>query len=55
MNMFKDDFIKLQSYVMDTNAKLTEVVFSIPAESMVDYRDIFVKKNEEPSDPGAGC
>lgn len=53
MNMFKDDFIKLQSYVMDTNAKLTEVVFSIPAESMVDYRDIFVKKNEEPSDPGA--
>ena len=34
----------LQSYVMDTNAKLTEVVFSIPAESMVDYRDIFIKK-----------
>lgn len=53
MSVFKDDFIKLQSYVMDTNAKLTEVVFSIPAESMVDYRDIFVKKNEEPSDPGA--
>ena len=53
MSVFKDDFIKLQSYVMDTNAKLTEVVFSIPAESMVDYRDIFVKKTEEPSDPGA--
>ena len=47
---FKDDFIKLQSYVMDTNAKLTEVVFSIPAESMVDYRDIFIKKTEEASD-----
>lgn len=47
---FKDDFIKLQSYVMDTNAKLTEVVFSIPAESMVDYRDIFVKKTEDLSE-----
>jgi hypothetical protein len=51
MVQFKDDFIKLQSYVMDTNAKLTEVVFSIPAESMVDYRDIFVKKTEDLSDP----
>jgi hypothetical protein len=48
---FKDNFIKLQSYVMDTNAKLTEVVFSIPAESMVDYRDVFVKKTEDLSEP----
>lgn len=48
---FKDEFIKLQSYVMETNAKLTEVVFSIPVESMVDYRDIFVKKSEYLSDP----
>jgi hypothetical protein len=48
---FKDNFIKLQTYVMDTNAKLTEVVFSIPAESMVDYRDVFVKKTEDLSGP----
>ena len=48
MHDFKNDFIKLQSYVMDTNAKLTEVVFSIPVESMVDYRDIFANtKNSE--------
>ena len=48
LNDFKNDFIKLQSYVMDTNAKLTEVVFSIPVESMVDYRDIFANtKNVE--------
>lgn len=43
---FKDNFIKLQTYVMDTNAKLTEVVFSIPAESMVEYRDVFVKNTD---------
>ena len=42
---FKTSFISLQSYVMETNAKLTEVVFSLPIESMVDYRDIFTKKN----------
>jgi hypothetical protein len=51
MDEFKDNFIKLQSYVMDTNAKLTEVVFSIPAESMVDYRDVFIKKTEDLSEP----
>ena len=44
---FKNSFISLQSYVMETNAKLTEVVFSLPIESMVDYRDIFTKKNVE--------
>jgi hypothetical protein len=51
IDQFKDNFIKLQSYVMDTNAKLTEVVFSIPAESMVDYRDVFIKKTEDLSEP----
>lgn len=50
INDFKNDFIKLQTYVMDTNSKLTEIVFSIPIESIVDYRDIFVKKNEENTD-----
>lgn len=48
---FKKDFMKLQTYVMDTNAKLTEVVFSMPIESMVDYRDIFVKKSEDLIEP----
>lgn len=47
INDFKNDFVKLQSYVMDTNAKLTEVVFSIPTESMVEYREIFTKKTDE--------
>ena len=47
---FKNDFMKLQTYVMDTNAKLTEVVFSIPVESMVEYRDIFTKKSDEQHD-----
>jgi hypothetical protein len=47
INDFKNDFVKLQSYVMDTNAKLTEVVFSIPIESMVEYREIFTKKTDE--------
>ena len=47
---FKNDFMKLQTYVMDTNAKLTEVVFSIPVESMVEYRDIFTKKSDDQPD-----
>tara|TARA_Y100000287_G_C14198067_1_gene343826 strand:+ start:484 stop:1245 length:762 start_codon:yes stop_codon:yes gene_type:complete len=44
---FKNDFVKLQSYVMDTNAKLTDVVFSIPTECMVEYREIFAKRTNE--------
>ena len=47
INDFKNDFVKLQSYVMDTNAKLTDVVFSIPTECMVEYREIFAKKTNE--------
>ena len=47
INDFKNDFVKLQSYVMDTNAKLTDVVFSIPTECMVEYREIFAKRTNE--------
>lgn len=47
LNDFKNDFIKLQTYVMDTNAKLTDIVFSIPTESIVEYRELFSKKTAD--------
>jgi hypothetical protein len=41
MNTMKNTILSLQSFVMETHAKLSEYVFSLPNETNADYSQIF--------------
>jgi len=45
IDTLKTNFIKLQSYVMQTNAKLSDIVFSNPGESVLEFKELFNKNN----------
>jgi hypothetical protein len=45
IDTLKTNFIKLQTYVMQTNAKLSDIVFTTSGESVVEFRDLFNKNN----------
>ena len=50
IDTLKTNFIKLQSYVMQTNAKLSDIVFSNPGESVLEFKELFNKNNNPDTD-----
>ena len=50
IDTLKTNFIKLQSYVMQTNAKLSDIVFSNPGESVLEFKELFNKNNDTETD-----
>ena len=46
MNELKNSFIRLQTYVMETNAKLSDIIFANSGESIVEFKDIFNKSDD---------
>jgi hypothetical protein len=50
IDTLKTNFIKLQSYVMQTNAKLSDIVFSNPGESVLEFKELFNKNNSSDTD-----
>ena len=50
IDTLKTNFIKLQSYVMQTNAKLSDIVFSNPGESVIEFKELFNKNNNSNTD-----
>ena len=50
IDTLKTNFIKLQSYVMQTNAKLSDIVFSNPGESVLEFKELFNKNSESETD-----
>ena len=50
IDTLKTNFIKLQSYVMQTNAKLSDIVFSNPGQSVLEFKELFNKNNNSDTD-----
>lgn len=46
INELKNSFIRLQTYVMETNAKLSDIIFANSGESIVEFKDIFNKSDD---------